>query len=329
MMKKRTLGYGGPEVSALGLGCMGMSEFYGPANEKASKKVILTALEKGVTMLDTADCYGNGHNERLMAQVLKEWTGNVFIATKFGIVREPGVYAREICGRPEYVREAVEASLKRLDVETIDLYYLHRVDKNVPIEETVGAMSDLVREGKIKYIGLSEASPQTVLKAHTVHPISCVQSEYSLFTRDVEESLLPTLRANGIAFVPYSPLGRGMLTGKLSKETLAQEGDLRKHLPRSSEENYDKNMNLVYQLKKMADSKGIELSQLALAWVLFQGKDIVPIPGTKRIKYLEENIQAAEITLDQKELDIIDSIFSPNAVKGERYTQEGMKGLNG
>jgi aryl-alcohol dehydrogenase-like predicted oxidoreductase len=328
-MKKRTLGYGGPEVSALGLGCMGMSEFYGPANEKASKKVILTALEKGVTMLDTADCYGNGHNERLMAQVLKEWTGNVFIATKFGIVREPGVYAREICGRPEYVREAVEASLKRLDVETIDLYYLHRVDKNVPIEETVGAMSDLVREGKIKYIGLSEASPQTVLKAHTVHPISCVQSEYSLFTRDVEESLLPTLRANGIAFVPYSPLGRGMLTGKLSKETLVQEGDLRKHLPRSSEENYDKNMNLVYQLKKMADSKGIELSQLALAWVLSQGKDIVPIPGTKRIKYLEENIQAAEITLDQKELDIIDSIFSPNAVKGERYTQEGMKGLNG
>lgn len=326
-MNKRTLGYNGPKVSALGLGCMGMSEFYGLSNDKASKKVIMSALEMGVTMLDTADCYGNGHNERLISEVIKEWSGDIFIATKFGIVREPGVYERKICGRPEYVRQAVEASLKRLNIEAIDLYYIHRIDKDVPIEETVGTMSDLVQEGKIKYIGLSETSPETVLKAHAVHPVSCIQSEYSLFTREVEETLLPVLRQNGIGFVPYSPLGRGMLTGKLTKQALSQEGDLRQHLPRSSAENYDYNMNLVNSLKDIADLKGITLSQLALAWVLSQ-EDIVPIPGTRNIKYLKENIDSAEIYLNKNDLNAIDLIFYPGAVKGDRYTKEGMKGLN-
>ncbi len=328
-MKKRTLGYEGPEVSELGLGCMGMSEFYGSSDERNSVKVMLRALEKGITMLDTADCYGNGHNERLISQLIKQWPEELFIASKFGIVREPGVYERKICGRPEYVREAAEASLKRLGIETIDLYYIHRIDTDVPIEETVGAMSDLVREGKIKYIGLSEASPQTVLKAHAVHPVSCVQSEYSLFTRDVEKTLLPVLRENGIGFVPYSPLGRGMLTGKLTKQTMEREGDVRKYFPRSSGENYDKNMSLVHQLGTLAAEKGVSSPQLALAWVLSQGDDIIPIPGTKRIEYLEENIQAADISLGKGDLERMEAIFRPGAVKGERYTPEGMKGVNG
>lgn len=327
-MKRRTLGLKGPKVSAIGLGCMGMSEFYGKSDEKDSLRVMLRALERGVTMLDTADCYGNGHNERLIAQLVKLRPEDLFIATKFGIVREPGVYARKICGKPEYVREAAEASLKRLGVEAIDLYYLHRVDKDVPIEETVGAMSDLVREGKVKYIGLSEASAQTVLKAHAVHPLSCVQSEYSLFTRDVEQSLLPVLREKGIGFVPYSPLGRGMLSGKLTKGTMEQDGDLRKHLPRSSGENYDENMKLVRQLETLAAEQGVRPSQLALAWVLSQGEDIIPIPGTRRIEYLEENIQAADMSLEKADLERIGALFPPGVVKGERYTPEGMKGVN-
>jgi aryl-alcohol dehydrogenase-like predicted oxidoreductase len=327
-MIKRRLGYNGPEVSTLGLGCMGMSEFYGSSDDKVSKKVILNALEMGITMLDTADCYGNGHNERLISEVIKEWSEEIFVATKFGIVRNPGEYERKICGRPEYVRQAVEASLKRLNIETIDLYYIHRIDKDVPIEDTVGAMSDLVNQGKIKYIGLSESSPETVLKAHAVHPITCIQSEYSLFTRDVEESILPVLRQNGIGFVPYSPLGRGMLTGKLTKEFLQQKGDLRQHLPRSSSEYYDYNMNLVKLLKEVADLKGISLSQLALAWILSQGEDIIPIPGTRNLKYLTENINSTKICLNNNDLTKIDAIFYPGAVKGDRYTEEGMKGLN-
>ena len=328
-MKKRTLGYNGPEVSALGLGCMGMSEFYGFSDDKESKRVILNALEMGVTMLDTADCYGNGHNERLISEVIKEWHNDIFIATKFGIVRKPGEYERQICGRPDYARQAVEASLMRLNVETIDLLYIHRIDKNVPIEDTVGAMSDLVKQGKVKYIGLSEPSPGTVLKAHAVHPICCIQSEYSLFTRDVEDSLLPVLRQNGIGFVPYSPLGRGMLTGKLTKQSLSQNGDLRQQFPRSSPQYYyDDNMYLVNSLKEIAELKGISLSQLALAWVLSQGEDIVPIPGTRNIKYLRENNLSTEIVLGENDLKQIDNIFYPGAVKGDRYTKEGMKGLN-
>ena len=328
-MKKRILGNNGPEVSAVGLGCMAMSEFYGSTDDENSKKVILSALENGVTMLDTADTYGDGHNERLIAEVLKEWGGDVFIATKFGIVRKPGTYERKICGKPEYVKEAVEKSLKRLNVDAIDLYYIHRIDTDVPIEETVGAMSDLVGEGKIKYIGLSEPSVETVLKAHAVHPVTCIQSEYSLFTRDVEASLLTVLRKNGIGFVPYSPLGRGILTGKLTKEAMENEKDFRKSLPRTSGKYFDDNMVLVNRLKEIADSKAITLSQLALAWVLSRGDDIVPIPGTRNIRYLMDNIQSADVRLDDDDIRKIETIVYPGAVKGERYTKEGMKGVNG
>ncbi len=327
-MRKVILGQNGPEVSAVGLGCMGMSEFYGKSDDEKSKKVILTALENGVTMLDTADTYGFGHNEQLISEVLKEWGEKVFVATKFGIVRKPGSYEREICGRPQYVRESVEKSLKRLGLERIDLYYVHRVDINVPIEDTIGEMSNLVQEGKIKYIGLSEPAVETLLKAHAVHPITCVQSEYSLFTRGVEEFLLPALRKNGIGLVPYSPLGRGMLTGKLTKESMKQDSDTRQYLPRTSGERYEKNMELVNSLKEIADSKEIPLSQLALAWVLSKGDDIVPIPGTRRIDYLIDNISAVNVHLNDEEINKIESIIYPGAVAGERYTGEGMKGLN-
>lgn len=328
-MKKRRLGKNGPEVSAIGLGCMGMSEFYGPADDKKSKKVILTALENGVTLLDTADTYGDGHNERLISGVLKEWTGEVFIATKFGIQRKPGTYERKICGRPEYVKQAVEKSLERLDIETIDLYYIHRIDKAVPIEETIGAMSDLAKEGKIRHIGLSEPSAETLLKAHRVHPVTCVQSEYSLFTREIENGLLKLLRENHIGFVPYSPLGRGMITGKLTPSAMEDKGDLRKHLPRTSEAHYADNMRLVNRLKKISDVKGISLSRLALAWVLAAGDDVVPIPGTRNIDYLMENIKSVDVVLSDDEMDEIGGIFYPGAVKGDRYTEEGMKGVNG
>lgn len=327
-MKKRKLGRHGPEVSAIGLGCMGMSEFYGRTDDETSKQVLLRALENGVTLLDTSDTYGDGHNERLIADVIQTWDQDVFIATKFGIVRKPGAYERQICGRPDYVRQAVEQSLQRLKVETIDLYYIHRIDTTVPIEDTVGAMADLVRDGKIRYIGLSEPSAETVLKAHAVHPVTCIQSEYSLFTRDVESELLPVLRKNGIGFVPYSPLGRGMLTGKLTTQALQEEKDVRRLLPRTSDENYNENMKLVGRLKAIADTKQITLSQLALAWVLHQGEDIVPIPGTRTSRYLMENIEAVNVQLGHEEIKQIEAIFYPGAVKGERYTAEGMKGVN-
>jgi aryl-alcohol dehydrogenase-like predicted oxidoreductase len=327
-MKKRKLGSHGPEVSAIGLGCMGMSEFYGRTDDDTSKQVLLRALENGVTLLDTADTYGNGHNERLIADVIQTWDQDVFITTKFGIVRKPGDYERKICGRPDYVRQAVEQSLKRLKVETIDLYYIHRIDTTVPIEDTVGAMADLVQAGKIRYIGLSEPSVETVLKAHAVHPVACIQSEYSLFTRDVESELLPVLRKNGIGFVPYSPLGRGMLTGKLTQRSLQDEKDFRRLLPRTSDENYTENMKLVDRLKAIADKKQITLSQLALAWVLHQGDDIVPIPGTRNIRYLQDNIESVTVELNDEEVKQIEAIFYPGAVKGERYTPEGMKGVN-
>lgn len=327
-MKKRILGSNGPTVSAVGLGCMGMSEFYGSTDDTQSRKIILTALENGVTMLDTADTYGDGHNERLISDVLKEWDREVFIATKFGIVRTPGVYERKICGRPEYVKKAVESSLKRLNIDTVDLYYIHRIDIDVPIEETIGAMSELVKEGKIQHIGISEPSVETVLKAHAVHPITCIQSEYSLFTRDIEDDLLPVLRKNGIGFVPYSPLGRGMLTGKLTKTSMEDKNDLRKYLPRTSEEHFDDNIRLVNRLKNIADSKEMTLSQLALAWVLSRGDDIVPIPGTRNINYLIENVKSVDFKLDDDDIRQIETAVYPGAVKGDRYTQEGMKGVN-
>ncbi len=334
-MEKRQLGKQGPRVSAMGLGCMAMSEFYGERpDEAAARAVIRAALDLGVDFLDTADTYGDGHNEALVAGAVKIWqreTGKrAFIASKFGIVRRPGSYEREICGRPEYVRSAVEASLNRLGLETIDLYYIHRVDARIPIEETMGALSDLVREGKIRYLGISEPSVATLARAHKVHPVTCVQSEFSLFTREPEEALLPFLREQGIGFVPYSPLGRGMLTGTLTREKLTLDAkDMRQYLPRISGENFDHNTALVEALIPIARDRDIPLSTLALAWVLSKGEDIVPIPGTRRIRYLKENIRAAEIRLTADEMESLESVFHMDAVVGERYTPEGMKGLNG
>lgn len=328
-MKRRFLGINGPEVSAIGLGCMGLSEFYGKTDDKESIKTILTALDAGLTMLDTADCYGVGENEELIAEALKEWNGEVFLASKFGIVREPGVYERVINGRPEYVKKAVEASLRRLKVETIDLYYYHRIDKNTPIEETVGAMSDLVREGKIKYIGISEASPETIRRAHGVHPLTAVQSEYSLMSRQVEKSVFPTLRELGIGFVAYSPLSRGLLSDEVNKKVISQEGDSRNQFaPRFQGENFDANQKLVNVLTEIAKNKGVTTAQLSLAWVLSKGEDIVPIPGTKRVKYLLENIQATEIKLTPQEINEIEAAIPPEAVQGERYTEPGWVGMD-
>lgn len=328
-MEKRRLGTIGPQVSAIGLGCMGMSEFYGKSHDTHSKEVILTAVRNGITMLDTADTYGNGHNEELIALALKEWHDEVFIATKFGMVREPGAYKRTVNGHPEYVRKAAEASLRRLNREVIDLYYIHRVDITVPIEETIGAMSDLVKQGKVRYIGISESSASTIRKAHAVHPLAAVQTEYSLWTRHVEKEVLPTLRKLGIGFVAYSPLGRGFLTGKLNRSVIEQEGDFRNYLPRMQGENYDHNFELVRKIEMMAERKGITGAQLVLGWVLSKGEDIIPIPGTRQIKYLVENIEAVDIPLSANEVNEIESSFPPDEVKGERYTQAGMLGIDG
>jgi aryl-alcohol dehydrogenase-like predicted oxidoreductase len=327
-MQKRQLGSQGPRVSALGLGCMGMSEFYGPSDDGASKAVILSALERGLTLLDTADTYGAGHNEELIGKVLKAWSGEVFVATKFGIVRQPGAYARTICGKPEYVKQACEASLKRLGRETIDLYYVHRIDASVPIEDTVGTMAELVQAGKVRYLGLSEPAVATLRKAHGVHPIAAVQSEYSLWTRDVEDALLPALRALGIALVPYSPLGRGALTGKVDGHSIARKGDFRSMLPRFSEENLGANLAQTGVLFDLAASKGIRPAQLALAWLLAKGEDIVPIPGTRRLTYLHENLEALEIVLSTAEIETLDQAFPPGSIAGARYTPEGMVGVN-
>lgn len=327
-MKTRNLGDSDLVVSEIGLGCMAMSEFYGKPDDHQSKEVILQALKSGVTMLDTADTYGDGHNEKLVGEVVKQWSGEVTIATKFGIVRKPGEYARTICGKPEYVREAVETSLNRLQVETIDLYYVHRIDKTVPIEDTVGALAELVRAGKIRFIGLSEPSVATLLKAHAEHPITVVQSEYSLFTRDLEKEMMPILEKYNIGLVPYSPLGRGILTGKVDKETMSQPEDFRKVLPRNQGENYIHNKQLVDELEKIAAEKEVTAAQLALAWVLAKGDHIVPIPGTRRSKYLKENIAATEIFLTSEEIERLETIFYPGAAAGERYTEEGMAGVN-
>ncbi|WP_371226390.1 aldo/keto reductase [Pseudomonas sp. QE6] len=326
-MKTRRLGPQGPSVSAIGLGCMGMSDFYTTGiDEKESIATLHRALELGVSLFDTADVYGPHTNEELLGRALKGKREQIFLATKFGLVRNPDQPAsRGANGRPEYVRQAVEGSLKRLGTDHIDLYYQHRVDPEVPIEETVGAMAELVRAGKVLYLGLSEASAETLERAHKVHPITALQSEYSLWTRDPEENgVLETCRRLGVGFVPYSPLGRGFLTGALRSPDDFAEDDYRRFSPRFSGENFAKNLQLVEKIGELAAARGVKPSQLALAWVLAQGEHLVPIPGTKQRKYLEENVAAVTLELSAAELAEIDAIFPVGAAAGGRYSAEVM-----
>ncbi|MEI7345737.1 aldo/keto reductase [Dickeya chrysanthemi] len=329
-MQQRKLGPQGPTVSAIGLGCMGMSDFYSTGQDESEAIATLhRALELGVTLLDTADMYGPHTNEELVGKAIKGKREQVFLATKFGILRDPANPAlRGVCGRPEYIRQAVEGSLKRLGVDVIDLYYQHRIDPAVPIEDSVGALADLVAAGKIRYIGLSEASAATLERAQRVHPITALQSEYSLWTRDVEAEILPTCRRLGIGFVPYSPLGRGFLTGAIKQPSDLAADDFRRGNPRFSDENFAKNLQLVDKITQLAREKAVTPSQLALAWVMAQGEHIVPIPGTKRRRYLEENVGALSVSLTPRELDEINAIFPPQAAAGERYGQEGMATLD-
>ncbi len=330
-MQQRKLGIHGPSVSAIGLGCMGMSDFYFTnADEKEAIATLHRALELGVTLLDTADMYGPHTNEQLVGKAIKGKRDRVFLATKFGIVRDPAdPTARGVNSRPEYIRRAVEGSLQRLGVETIDLYYQHRVDPTVPIEEVIGTMADLIKEGKIRYIGMSEASVATLERAHHVHPITALQTEYSLWTRDAEQGVLAACQRLGIGFVPYSPLGRGFLTGAIQRPEDLADDDFRRANPRFQGENFARNLELVKTVQGLAQQKGVTPAQLALAWVLAQGEHIVPIPGTKRRRYLEENVAADDITLTAAELQVIDRVFSSGAVAGERYTPDSMTYLNG
>ncbi len=317
-MQKRKLGKNGPEVSKMGLGCMGMSAFYGDRNEKESIATLNRALELGIYFWDTAEIYGPYTNEELIGRTIKGKRDSVFIATKFGIKIGPG--GRRLDGSSENVRKSAEESLKRLGIDTIDLYYQHRMDSEVPVEDTIGTMSDLINEGKIRYIGISEAMPEIIERAHKVHPITALQSEYSLWTRDVESNgVLKTVRRLEIGFVPYSPLGRGFLTGAIKSPDDLEEGDFRKSNPRFMGENFQKNLNIVDKVKQFAEQKGCTPSQLALAWVLSKGEDMVPIPGTKRRKYLEENAVAADITLNSDEIEEIDAVFPPDITAGARY----------
>ncbi len=327
-MNKRKLGTQGLEVSALGLGCMGMSEFYAGRDDAESEATIEHAIDRGVTFLDTADMYGVGRNEELIGRVLRRRRKDVVLATKFGNVRgEDGSY-RGINGRPDYVHQACDASLRRLGVEQIDLYYQHRVDASVPIEETVGAMAELVKAGKVKYLGLSEAAPQTIRRAHVVHPISALQTEYSLWSRDPEDEILPTVRDLGIGFVPYSPLGRGFLTGQIQKPEDLAADDYRRNSPRFQGENFQKNLALVGEITAVAASKKCTPAQLAPAWVLARGDDIVPIPGTKRRSYLDENLGALNVVLTKKDLARIDRALPQGAAAGGRYPEASMASLN-
>ncbi|PTT37812.1 aldo/keto reductase [Chryseobacterium sp. HMWF028] len=332
-MKFKKLGNTEEQLSAIGLGCMGMSFAYGPTDEQESINTLHRALDLGVNFWDTADMYANGENEKLISKVLVPNRDKIFIATKFGFRFKdgkashsgaPGTY---FDGSPEWIRKAVDLSLQRLKIDTIDLYYAHRVDPNVPVEETVGAMAELVKAGKVKYIGLSEASAESIRKANKIHPIAALQSEYSILTKDVEKEILPTIRELGISLVPYSPLARGLFTNIYDVQNLGDD-DFRKSLPRYQQEYLENNTKLANEINELAASKGVKGTQLALAWVLNQGDDIIPIPGTKRIKYLEENIAAVNIELSQSDLDTIDAILKKYPNIGERYTEGSMKLVN-
>lgn len=327
-MDQRNLGSEGLVVSELGLGCMGMSEFYGTGDEEESIATIHRAIDLGITFLDTADMYGPFTNEKLVGKAIADRRDEVVLATKFGNVRGEDGSFRGVSGTPDYVRDACDASLSRLGVDVIDLYYQHRVDPETPIEETVGAMKELVEAGKVRYLGLSEAAPETIKKAHAVHPISALQSEYSLFTREVEDEVLPTVRELGIGFVPYSPLGRGFLTGRWRSIEDMPENDTRSaRFPRFAEENFQKNVELADRVREVAEGKGITPGQLALAWLLAQGDDIVPIPGTKRRKYLEENAGAAGVTISEDDLASIEKAMPRGSAAGERYREEQMRAV--
>jgi len=327
-MLHRKLGHSPLTVSAIGLGCMGMSEFYGPRNEEESLATIHLALDRGMNFLDTADMYGRGHNEELVGKAIKGRRNEVVLATKFGNLRGTDGSFLGVNGRPEYVRAACDASLKRLQVETIDLYYQHRVDANVPIEETVGAMARLIEEGKVRYLGLSEAAPATIRRAHRAYPITALQTEYSLWSRDPEDEILPTCRELGITFVAYSPLGRGFLTGRFKRAEDMTPEDFRRNHPRFQGENLKRNLEIVHRLEPIASEKGCKVSQLALAWVLAQGDDTVPIPGTTRRAHLEENIAALDIKLSAQDLARINEAAPKGVTAGERYGEQAMKAVN-